>query len=72
LFFISYESKFKSNVRESFKDGKHEHRTMGYAEEPLPDPQEFLKKKPNDSKTVVSSSRKPIFIFFEYLNFILY
>ena len=47
-FFISHESKFKSNVRESFKDGKHEHRTMGYAEEPVPDPQQFLKKKQND------------------------
>ncbi|CAF2377442.1 unnamed protein product [Rotaria sp. Silwood2] len=47
-----YESKFKSNVRESSKEGKHEHRTMGYAEEPLPDPQQFLKKKQNDSKTV--------------------
>jgi hypothetical protein len=25
---------------------------MGYAEEPLPNPTQFLKKKPNDSKTV--------------------
>jgi hypothetical protein len=42
---------------------------MGYAEEPLPHPQQFLKKKPNDSKTVVSP-RKILFILFEYLNFV--
>ncbi|CAF3376893.1 unnamed protein product [Rotaria sp. Silwood1] len=53
-----YESKFKSNVRETFKEGKHEHRTMGYAEEPLPDPQQFLKKKQNESKTVTNPAEK--------------
>ncbi|CAF2146833.1 unnamed protein product [Rotaria magnacalcarata] len=53
-----YESKFKSTVRESFKDGKHEHRTMGYADEPVPDPQQFLKKKQNESKTMASSVAK--------------
>ncbi len=52
FFFISHESKFKTNVREEYKDGKYDHRTMGYAEEPLPNPTQFLKKKPNDSKTV--------------------
>jgi hypothetical protein len=35
---------------------------MGYAEEPLPDPQQFLKKKSNDSKTVVPSARKFLFL----------
>ena len=35
---------------------------MGYAEEPLPDPQQFLKKKQNDSKTAASSfARKFLF-----------
>ncbi len=55
--FLSYESKFQSNVRDSFKEGKHEHRTMGYADEPVPDPQQFLKKKQNASKATGSSSR---------------
>ena len=49
---ISHESKFKSNVRDEYKDGKYEHRTMGYADEPLPNPSQYLKKKPNDSKSV--------------------
>jgi len=67
--FHSYESKFKQNVRESFKEGKYEHRTMGYADEPVPNPQNFLKKqqnntKPNDSKDTSKSNnnlpqRKP-------------
>jgi len=44
---------------------------MGYAEEPLPHPQQFLKKKPNDSKTIVPSARKFVFIFSIYLNFLV-
>jgi hypothetical protein len=31
---------------------------MGYAEEPLPDPQQFLKKKQKESKTVASYSAR--------------
>lgn len=42
---VSYESKFKGNIRDTSKDRKFEHRTMGCAEESLPDPQQFLKKK---------------------------
>ena len=64
--FHSYESKFKTNVRSSLKDGKYEHRTMGYAEEPLPDPQNYLKKQTittnNSSKpkeTTKPPQRKP-------------
>ena len=48
---ISYESRFKSDVRASFKDAKHEHRTMGYADEPVPDPQQYLKKQVNAAPT---------------------
>ena len=47
---LSYESKFHSNVQQTDKEGKHEHRTMGNAEEHLPDPQQFLKKHPQPSK----------------------
>ncbi|CAF2393753.1 unnamed protein product [Rotaria sp. Silwood2] len=56
-----YVSKFNQNVRESFKEGKHEHRTMGYAEEPVPDPQHFLKKHQNDTKQNPSNNRKIFF-----------
>jgi thioredoxin-related protein len=66
----SYESKFKQNVRESFKGGKHEHRTMGYAEEPVPDPQQFLKKHQNDTKQTVSNDRKYFFFLFLKNNFL--
>jgi hypothetical protein len=31
-------------VREETKKGKAEHKTMGYAKEPLPQPSDFLKK----------------------------
>lgn len=48
--FVSYESKFRPTVRESFKEGKDDHRTMGYAEEPLPDPQQFLKKHTSEKR----------------------
>ncbi|CAF2764994.1 unnamed protein product [Rotaria sp. Silwood2] len=53
-----YVSKFNQNVRESFKEGKHEHRTMGYAEEPVLDPQHFLKKHQNDTKQNTSNNHK--------------
>ena len=47
---LSYESKFHSNVQQTDKEGKHEHRTMGNAEEHLSDPQQFLKKHPQPRK----------------------
>lgn len=53
---ISYESRFKSTVRDSSKDRKYEHRTMGYAEEPVPDPQQFLKKKQGESKATAAAA----------------
>jgi hypothetical protein len=40
---------------------------MGYAEEPLPDPQQFLKKKSNDSTTVAPTARKSFLIPLLYL-----
>ncbi|CAF1598222.1 unnamed protein product, partial [Didymodactylos carnosus] len=39
-----YESTFKKHAAESLNKGKYDHRTMGYAEEPLPNPEKFLKK----------------------------
>lgn len=66
FFFDSYESKFRQNVRESFKDGKHEHRTMGYADEPLPDPQQFLKKQQTNTKPNVSKDGKEFFIYYYF------
>jgi hypothetical protein len=66
IFFHSYQSKFKQNVRESFKEGKYEHRTMGYADEPVPDPQQFLKKQQNNTKQNVSNDGNLIFFFSFY------
>jgi hypothetical protein len=45
---------------------------MGYAEEPLPNPQQFLKKKPNDTKTIVPSARKFVFYFVCMLKFFFF
>ncbi|CAF0774879.1 unnamed protein product [Rotaria sordida] len=53
-----YVSKFHQNARESFKEGKSKHRTMGYAEEPVSDPQHFLKKHQNDTKQNDSNRHK--------------
>ena len=53
---ISYESRFKSTVRDPSKDRTYEHRTMGYAEEPLPDPQQFLKKKQGESRVAAAAA----------------
>lgn len=64
IFILSYESKFQSNVRDSFKEGKYEHRTMGYADEPLPDPQQYLKKKSTESKQAASTSRMSFGFFY--------
>jgi len=41
---------------------------MGYAEEPLPDPQQYLKKKSNDSTTVASAARKSFVYSFGLLD----
>ncbi|CAF3292707.1 unnamed protein product [Rotaria socialis] len=53
-----YVSKFNPDVREKFNEGKHEHRTMGYAEEPVPGPQQFLKKNQNNTKHNVINNNK--------------
>ena len=47
---ISSQLKFRFSVRPTTKEGKHEHRTMGDAEESLLDRQQFLQKHPNLSK----------------------
>ncbi|CAF3794814.1 unnamed protein product [Adineta steineri] len=54
-----YDSKFKSTVRDSSQNRKYEHRTMGYAEEPLPDPQQFLKKNTSDNKAATAAASIP-------------
>jgi hypothetical protein len=36
---------------------------MGYAEEPVPNPQDFLRKTSQDSKQIVSNPRKIFFSF---------
>jgi len=41
-----YESKFKHQAEESLNKGKADHRTFGFANEALPDPEHFLKKQP--------------------------
>lgn len=38
-----YDSKFKTEVRDEIKRIKQDHRTMGYAKEPLAKPSEYLK-----------------------------
>jgi hypothetical protein len=47
LIFLSYfkrhESKFKETVKEEYKAVKQDHRTMGFAKEPVPKPNEYLK-----------------------------
>jgi hypothetical protein len=43
---------------------------MGYAEEPVPDPQQFLKKHQNDTKQTVSNDRKYFFFLFLKNNFL--
>lgn len=55
-----HESKFKEVVREEHKAKKQDHRTMGYAKEPVPKPNEFLKahEKEFKPKEVDSTARK--------------
>lgn len=51
LFHInSHESKFKEMVREEFVKPKQDHRTMGYAKEPVPRPNEYLKAHEKEFK----------------------
>lgn len=45
-----YESKFKEVVRDEVKNVKKDHRTMGYAKEPVPRPNEFLKAHEKEFK----------------------
>ena len=45
-----YESKFKEAVRDEVKQVKRDHRTMGYAKEPVPRPDEFLKAHEKEFK----------------------
>lgn len=45
-----HESKFKEVVREEHKAKKQDHRTMGYAKEPVPKPNEFLKAHEKEFK----------------------
>jgi len=45
-----YESKFKDGVREEVRQAKYDHRTMGYAKEPVPKPNEFLKAHEKEFK----------------------
>lgn len=40
---IRYESKFKETAKEELKAVKDNHRTMGYAKEPVPKPDQFVK-----------------------------
>jgi hypothetical protein len=45
-----YDSKFKESVREEVQRVKQDHRTMGYAKEPVPKPNEFLKAHEKEFK----------------------
>ncbi|CAF1013755.1 unnamed protein product [Didymodactylos carnosus] len=45
-----YESTFKKAATESLNKGKYPHRTMGYAEEPLPQSENFLKKHEKEKR----------------------
>jgi hypothetical protein len=54
----SYQSKFKDVVREEANKNKTDHRTMGYAKEPAPQPNSFLKKH---EKEFVLPERKSMF-----------
>lgn len=46
-----HESKFREAVREEFYKPKQDHRTMGFAKEPVPKPNEFLKAHEKDFKS---------------------
>jgi len=45
-----YESKFKETVRDEVRKVKQDHRTMGYAKEPVPKPNEYLKAHEKEFK----------------------
>jgi hypothetical protein len=45
-----HESKFKEVVKEEYKATKKDHRTMGYAKEPVPKPNEYLKAHEKEFK----------------------
>lgn len=46
----SYQSKFKEMVIEETVKPKQDHRTMGYAKEPVPKPNDFLKAHAKEPK----------------------
>lgn len=48
--FKRYQSKFKDTVKEEVKINKQDHRTMGYAKEPVPKPNEYLKAHEKEFK----------------------
>lgn len=52
-----YESKFKEMVREEVKQVKKDHRTMGFAKEPVPKPNEYLKAHEKEFKLPEKSSQ---------------
>ena len=45
-----YDSKFKNEVKDEIKRVKQDHRTMGYAKEPVPKPNEYLKAHEKEPK----------------------
>lgn len=53
-----YESKFKEVVRQEVRKTKQDHRTMGYAKEPVPKPDEFLKAHQKEFKLPEPEARR--------------
>ncbi len=49
-FWNRYESQFKEVVREEIKKVKDDHKTMGFAKEAVPKPNEFLKAHEKEFK----------------------
>ena len=47
---LRYDSKFKNEVKDEIQRVKQDHRTMGYAKEPVPKPSEFLKAHEKEPK----------------------
>ncbi|CAF0774141.1 unnamed protein product [Brachionus calyciflorus] len=45
-----YESKFKETAKDELKNVKQDHRTMGYAKEPVPKPTDYLKAHQKEFK----------------------
>jgi hypothetical protein len=47
---LRYQSKFKDTVKVEVKKNKQDHRTMGFAKEPVPKPNEYLKAHEKEYK----------------------